>query len=395
MERAMKNLKRQLAVRGKGQSPSQQTLSKMRLLDGAIKLEPTPKFKKELFMTKQTSTHFALSLVVLGLMLSTFPCLAQSKLAAGRRMNHPPLPASQGTMQPNETVPPGSPTYTFTVLAFPGTFFTSVAAINSGAASSKIEIVGADVWGPVGYAASFAMSYNATKPSSTETFRSVTKPKTIGQAANGVNDSGEIVGYYIVSGTTTDHGYLRSGGKFINIAVPFSGAAGESAFMINNSGEIVGTWEDATTQHGFQLSGATYTSFDYPSAVSTAAMSVNNPGEIVGAYTDLSGVTHGFTLSGGTYASYDPPGSTYTVATGINDAGDIVGYYCLTSECAAGNGWPSPQGFLLSGGTYTTITIPGATATWAADINNNGLIVGDYADGVGGTNGSNGFLATP
>jgi hypothetical protein len=355
-----------------------------------------PKLKKELFMTQQTSTHFALSLAVLGLMLSTFPCQAQSKLAAGRRMNHPPVPASQGTMQPNETVPPGSPTYTFTVLAFPGTFFTSVAAINSGAASSKIEIVGGDGWdASIGYTASFAMSYNAMKASTTEILRGVNKPKAIGQAANGVNDSGEIVGYYIVSGTTADHGYLRSGGKFINIAVPFSGAVGESAFMINNSGEIVGTWEDATTSHGFLLSGTTYTSFDYPGAVFTAALSVNNPGEIVGAYTDLSGVTHGFTLSGGTYASYDPPGSTYTVTTGINDSGDIVGYYCLTSECAAGNGWPSPQGFLLSGGTYTTIMIPGATATWASDINNNGLIVGNYADGVGGTNGSNGFVATP
>jgi len=67
----------------------------------------------------------------------------------------------------------------------------------------------------------------------------------------------------------------------------------------------------------------------------------------------------------------------------------------LTSKCAVGNGFPSPQWFLLSGGTYTTITIPDATATWAAGINNNGVIVGDYADGVGGSNGSNGFLATP
>jgi len=347
-------------------------------------------------MTRQTSTHFALSLAVLGMMLSTSPCQAQGKLAALRRVNHQSVPASQGITRASETVPAGSPTYTFTVLAFPGTFFTTVDAINSGAASSKIELVGGDGWGTgIGYTGSFAMSYNATKASTTEILRGVNKPKTSGQAANGVNDSGEIVGYYIVSGTTTDHGYLKSGGKFITIDVPFSGAVGTSAFMINNSGEIVGTWEDATTQHGFLLNGTTYTSFDYPGAVSTAALNVNNNGVVVGAYTDATGVTHGFSLSGGTYANFDPPGSTYTVTTGMSDSGETVGYYCLTSECAAGNGWPSPQGFFLSGGTYTSITIPGATATWAFGINNSGVIVGDYADGVGGANGSNGFLATP
>jgi probable HAF family extracellular repeat protein len=361
-----------------------------------LKIRTTTKVKKELLMKRQTSTHFALSLAILGLMLSTSLCQAQHKLAATWRVNHQPLPASQKTTQANETVPAGSPTYTFTVLAFPGTFSTSVAAINSGAASSKIEIVGGDVWGPVGYTASFDMSYTGTKGATTETFRGVNKPKAIGQAANGVNDSGEIVGYYIVSGTT-DHGYLRSGGKFITIDVPFSGATNTSALEINNSGEIVGNWEDATTQHGFLLIGTTYTSFDYPGAVSTAALGINNNGVVVGGYTDASGVTHGFSLSAGTYASFDPPGSTYTVASGINDSGDIVGYYCVTSECAAAsaaNGY-APEGFLLSSGTYTTLTIPGATATWAADINNKGLIVGDYADGVGGTNGTNGFLATP
>jgi hypothetical protein len=36
-----------------------------------------------------------------------------------------------------------------------------------------------------------------------------------------------------------------------------------------------------------------------------------------------------------------------------------------------------------------------AVATWAADINNNGVIVGTYADGVDGSKSSNGFLATP
>jgi hypothetical protein len=343
----------------------------------------TTKIKMELFMTRQTLTHFALSLGVMGLMLSTSPCLAQGKLAI---MHHQP--------QPNETVPAGSPSYTFTVLAFPGTFSTDINGINSGAASSKIEIVGGDGWGPAEYTGGFDLYYTGKKGPTTETFRSVNKPSAIYQGATNVNDAGEIVGYYIDSGTMY-HGYLKKGGKFTTIDVPFSGAVNTWADGINNSGEIVGTWEDAITDHGFVLSGGTYTSFDYPGAVSMFVYCVNNNGVIVGTYADASGVSHGFSLSGGTYTSYDPPGSTGTYAGGINDSGDIVGYYCLTSECAAGSGNPSPQGFLLSGGTYTTIAIPGATGTWANAINNNGVIVGSYADGVGGSNGSNGFLATP
>ena len=88
-------------------------------------------------MTKQTSTHFALSLAVLGLMLSTSPCQAQSKLVGLRRMQHQALSASQATTRTNQTVPAGAPSYTFTVLAFPGTFFTAIGGINSGAASSS------------------------------------------------------------------------------------------------------------------------------------------------------------------------------------------------------------------------------------------------------------------
>jgi hypothetical protein len=38
----------------------------------------------------------------------------------------------------------------------------------------------------------------------------------------------------------------------------------------------------------------TFTSFDYPSAVTTQADAVNTSGRIMGFYTDSSGVYHGF-----------------------------------------------------------------------------------------------------
>jgi hypothetical protein len=66
----------------------------------------------------------------------------------------------------------------------------------------------------------------------------------------------------------------------------------------------------------------------------------------------------------------DPSASTGTTqAIGVNDTDQIVGYY---------NNAIGRHGFLLSGGTYTTLDDPLATLeTQALEINNSGQIVGD------------------
>jgi probable HAF family extracellular repeat protein len=85
-----------------------------------------------------------------------------------------------------------------------------------------------------------------------------------------------------------------------------------------------------------------------------------------------------------TFNTFDDPsaltGTTY--AYGINDTGQIVGWYYDGS----GNG--GNHGFLLSGGTYTTLDYPGAisphgtSATWAYGINDLGQIVGTTWQGA-------------
>jgi probable HAF family extracellular repeat protein/parallel beta-helix repeat protein len=101
----------------------------------------------------------------------------------------------------------------------------------------------------------------------------------------------------------------------------------------------------------------------------TYAQGINNAGQIVGAYLDQDG-SRGFLLSGGTYTTLDAP-----FATGINDAGQIVG-------------WDADQhGFLLSGGTYTTLDVPGAASTFPQGINDAGQVVGLYYDAGSGEHG--------
>src|SRR5436189_37274 len=105
-------------------------------------------------------------------------------------------------------------------------------------------------------------------------------------------------------------------------------------------------------------------------------------GDIVGEYQSSPVVINGFLLRGGTYTTLADPLATqhFTEASGINNAGQIVGIY------SAGNG---THGFLLSGGTYTTIDDPLATnGNGAQAINDRGQIVGSYTNATG----SHGFL---
>lgn len=74
--------------------------------------------------------------------------------------------------------------------------------------------------------------------------------------------------------------------------------------------------------------------------------------------------TCGFLDSGGTYTTLSVPGSIYTEPTGINAAGEIVGEYGGTGGAF--------QGFLYSGGTYTSLP----SGYIPSGINNAGQIVG-------------------
>jgi uncharacterized membrane protein len=91
---------------------------------------------------------------------------------------------------------------------------------------------------------------------------------------------------------------------------------------------------------------------------------------------------HGFLDIGGSFTTIDVPGGTATIAAGINDNGYIVG----TFQGATGS-----RGYVDMGGNFTAIDVPGASGTSAAGINNGGQIVGSFGDPTGG----NSFLATP
>jgi probable HAF family extracellular repeat protein len=188
-------------------------------------------------------------------------------------------------------------------------------------------------------------------------------------SANGINDADQIVG------NAAFGGFLYSGGNYTPINVPTPDRlAGTSPQGINNSGQIVGCFEQDRNSSGFLLSDGTYHLFQVPGTTATFAAGINTSGQIVGSYSPsaLTNEAHGFLLTAGNYTTLDVPGSSFTGAGGINDRGDIVG------EFGAGQG--SLRGFLLSGGSYTTIDVPGSLNTVTQGINNEGDIVGIYED---------------
>jgi probable HAF family extracellular repeat protein len=227
-------------------------------------------------------------------------------------------------------------------------------------------------------------------------FTTIDVPGAAATYAFGVNDAGQIVGFFREA-SRKGHGFLRTAtGAFTTIDVP--GAATTSAMKINRAGQIAGTFADARGKfHGFlRAPTGTFTTIDVPGAIGTFAQGINNAGQIVGAFTKPdtafaqpdSGVQaflpHGFlrTITGA-LTTFGVPGAANTTA--INSAGQIVG----TFADAAGRF----HGFLRDPtGTFTTIDapVPGATGTHAFGINDSGQTVGFFGEVARG----HGFLRT-
>jgi hypothetical protein len=192
----------------------------------------------------------------------------------------------------------------------------------------------------------------------------------------GINSQGQIVGEYQNVGSSP-HGFFLNGSNFSTIDFP--GASSTYAGAINDASQIAGTyWLSQISYRGF-IGGMSVT---FPGALVTGILGLNNTGQAVGVYEDQNGHYHGFLLSGGSFSSIDFPGAQSTKATGINDKGLIVGSYATAT---------GSHGFLLSGGSFDTITFPGSTSTEVFGINAAGQVVGRYFGSVG----QHGFVATP
>jgi probable HAF family extracellular repeat protein len=243
------------------------------------------------------------------------------------------------------------------------------------------------------------------------TFTSFSDPNaTDGTVPDDINDSGQIVGHY--TGTDNNfHGFLYNVGSSSYVTLTDPLGTSTYANGINNSGLIVGFYGDfsasggSSATHAFtydssKISSSTtprYVSFDDPSAAgATSANGINDSGQIVGNYRYNTFDTHGFLVDvRGNYTSLDGPGgSTSSEAVDINNRSQIVGGYLASSSQDRAGEPPHAgtyRGFIYDHGSYTTISVPSSSGefTTPTGINDLGQVVGYYRDG---TNAYRGFI---
>lgn len=140
---------------------------------------------------------------------------------------------------------------------------------------------------------------------------SVTNLGTLGGSAStaqGINNSGQLVGYSVTAGGTT-HGFLYTGGAMIDLGT-LAGDPNSEAYGINNLGQIVGTSGSADLGNGVQ---------------------------------------HAFIYQSGTMSYLGNLGGQSSLAEGINDSGQVTGY------SAVGGSLLPRHAFLYSNGTMTDL----------------------------------------
>ena len=211
-----------------------------------------------------------------------------------------------------------------------------------------------------------------------------------GTFATGISNSGQVVGNFAISdlSDSLSEGFLydpTQASLFTDIAP--TGASTTTVTAINDTGEIVGDYEDSgNAWHGFRYDIATqsYTTIDHHAAVNgTFFQGINDAGRVVGYYEDAANQKHAFLYdsAGGTFADINDPAPTDTdgsVAESINAQGRVLGYYLDSRNDQIWFVYDSARN------TFTQVNDPaGFSGSTVAAIDDAGDIAGTFDQGSG------------
>jgi len=190
--------------------------------------------------------------------------------------------------------------------------------------------------------------------------------------AEDINEAGDVVGYQWLA---AEGAFLYSGGVITELDDEIGGEANR-AYGINNSGQIVGYWRNTFgDRFAFAYSDGAKTDLGGFGGGDHEAWDINDDGDIVG-YAAVSGGALHAAMWHSTMGKVDLgvlTGGVAAEARAINNAGQVVGW----SEISGG----THHAFLYESGTMTDLNdlLPAASGwelSQAENINEAGQIVG-------------------
>ena len=236
-----------------------------------------------------------------------------------------------------------------------------------------------------------------TKPSPTPysfSFETVNKPGADSNHVTGINQLGQITGYY-GSGSKADPAYgYKSAPPYSKFQpVNFPDAVNTFPMGISDDFLVAGYFLSKTFGNhtfGFIKDRGLYTlykDFKTPRGPNTVneLLAINDSDVAVGFYTDSYGVNHAYELNVQVlkFANLLPSGFTNTEGTGIDNQGNAVGFGTDSKGTTAG--------WIYRNGIYRELSYPNSTSTEALGLNWQCQVVGEYTgkDGV-----THGFVVT-
>jgi hypothetical protein len=202
-------------------------------------------------------------------------------------------------------------------------------------------------------------------------------PGSIYTWVTGINDSGQVVGFWRDSSEVV-HSFLRnSDGSFVEFDPP--GATFSEAFAIDSSGGITGYWaaSGSSVYQGYSRDAAgNITTFEGSGAGydATVPCCIDNAGSITGR----SGGGGFVRAPSGTVTLFAPPDSALSIPESINQSGFISGTYYDSRSVL--------HGFILGPSRkYTILNVPGGgtgmgQGTNGVFLNDSGTATGAYVD---------------
>jgi len=152
----------------------------------------------------------------------------------------------------------------------------------------------------------------------------------------GVNNHNQAAGFY-TDANGNSHGFVYNIATKSFQGIHIAGATSVAATGINDHGDISGFFQKGGATEGFlDVSGHIWTLNGPAGATDVQALGLNNKDQIVGSYVGTDGNTHGFLFSNSTgrYTTInDPHAVGSTIVNGIDNKGYLVGFY----TDAAGN----------------------------------------------------------